>query len=153
MAGDVEDRLEALGIVLPTPAAPAANYIPAVEAGGLLYVSGQLPTGPEGIFAGKLGRDFHIPAGQAAARLAAINVLAQAKAALGRLDRIRRLVRVTGFINGTADFTEPHQVLNGASDFFVEALGDAGRHTRSVMVAVSLPMDAAVLVDAIFEVA
>ncbi len=149
-----EARLAALGIVLPTPAAPAANYVPAVKAGGFLFVSGQLPIGPNGLaFTGKLGREFDVEAGRAAARLAAISILAQAKAALGSLDRIVRVARLTGIVNGTDAFTEPRKVVDGASDLLVAALGERGRHARSVLVAASLPLGAAVLIDAIIEIA
>lgn len=153
MAGRIEQRLREMGIDLPTPSAPAANYVPSVEAGGFLFVSGQMPLGPDGsVAAGKLGGDLDVDAGQSAARLAAINILAQARAALGDLDRIGQVTRLTGFINGVEGFSEPHVVLNGASDFLVEALGDAGRHSRSVLVATGLPRNAAVLIDAIIQV-
>jgi enamine deaminase RidA (YjgF/YER057c/UK114 family) len=131
---------------------PAANYVPTVLAGGLLFVAGQLPMGPKGLeHAGKLGRDLDLDAGRAAARLGAINVLAQAKAALGSLDRIGRVARLTGIVNGTDQFTEPHKVTDGASDLLVAVLGERGRHTRSVLVAASLPLNAAILLDAIIE--
>jgi len=147
-----EDRLAALGIVLPTPAAPAANYVPTVRAGGLFFLAGQLPMGPEGLaFRGKLGRDLTVEQGREAARLAAINLLAQAKMALGRLDRVRQVARLTGFVSGTDGFTEPHKVLDGASELLVAVFGDRGRHTRSVLVAASLPLDSPILVDAILE--
>ncbi len=153
MADSAADRLSKLGINLPKPSAPAANYVSAVVSNGLLFVSGQLPLGPSGLeFEGKLGREIDIEAGKQAARLSAINILAQAKAALGDLDRIRRIARLTGFINGTVDFTEPHRVLDGASDLLVEVFGDRGRHSRTVLVAASLPMNAATLIDAIIEV-
>lgn len=148
-----EQRLEALGIELPSPAAPAANYVPSVQAAGLLFISGQLPLGPRGLeHTGKLGRELDIAEGQQAARLAAINVLAQARTSLGSLDRVKRIARVTGFINGTSEFADPHLVLNGASDLFAEVFGEAGTHSRSVLVAANLPMDAAILVDAIIEI-
>jgi enamine deaminase RidA (YjgF/YER057c/UK114 family) len=153
MSDKPEDRLRELGITLPAPAAPVASYVPSVEAAGLLFISGQLPLDAAGkLTAGKLGRDLDIEAGKAAARLSAINILTQAKSALGGLDRIRRVARVTGFINGTGDFADPHQVLNGASDLLVDVLGDRGRHSRTVLVAASLPMNAATLIDAIIEV-
>jgi enamine deaminase RidA (YjgF/YER057c/UK114 family) len=153
MAGKTEVRLHELGIELPVPSAPAANYVPTVIAGQLLFVSGQQPIGPMGLaFAGKIGREFDVEAGKQAARLSAINILAQAKAALGDLDRIRRVARVTGFIHATDDFDEPHIVLNGASDFFVEVLGERGWHSRTVLVAANLPMSAATLIDAIMEI-
>lgn len=147
-----EDRLAALGIVLPTPAAPAANYVPAVRAGGLLFLAGQLPMGPDGLaFRGKLGRELTVEQGREAARLAAINLIAQAKMALGRLDRVRQVARLTGFVSGVDSFTEPHKVLDGASELFVAVFGDRGRHTRSVLVAASMPLDSPILIDAILE--
>ena len=148
-----EERLATLGIALPTPNAPAANYVPAVVSGGMLFVSGQMPMGPDGLaFAGKLGQEFDVAAGREAARLSAVNVLAQAKAAIGDLARIRRVLRLTGFINGTVDFAEPHKVLDGASDFLVDVLGEPGRHSRTVLVAANLPLNAATLIDAIIEI-
>ncbi len=153
MTDDVEERLRKLGIELPTPVAPAANYVPAVISGRLLFVSGQMPIGPDGLaFAGKLGRDFDVEAGRRAARLSAVNVLAQAKAVLGRLGRVRRVLRLTGFVNGSDEFSEPHKVLDGASELMVQAFGDHGRHSRTVLVAANLPMNAATVVDVIFEV-
>lgn len=153
MAGAIDQRLAELGIELPTPSAPAANYAPAVEANGFLYISGQMPLGPSGLaFAGKLGADLDITAGKEAARLSAINVLAQARGALRDLDRIRRIVRVTGFINGVDGFDEPHKVLDGASELFVEVLGDRGRHSRTVLTAAGLPLGAATLVDAVIAI-
>ncbi|MGD9738117.1 MAG: RidA family protein [Bauldia sp.] len=147
-----EARLAALGITLPAPAAPAANYVPTVAAGGLLFISGQLPTGPSGPSVGKLGADLDVEAGRIAARYAAINILAQARAALGGLDRIARVARVTGFVNGVGGFAEPHKVLDGASELLVAVLGERGRHSRTVLTAAGLPMNAAVLVDAIIVV-
>ncbi len=153
MAGETEARLAELGIELPSPSAAVANYVPSTVSGGFLFVSGQMPLGPEGLaFAGKVGREFDMAAGQQAARLSAINILAQAKGALGELDRIRRIARLTGFVNATEDFAEPHLVLNGASDLLVEVLGERGRHSRTVLVAANLPMNAATLIDAIIEV-
>lgn len=149
----VEDRLAELGIALPTPSPPAANYVPTVVADGFLFVSGQMPLGPDGLaFAGKLGAALDVEAGREAARLAAVNILAQAKAALGDLERIRRVVRVTGFVNGVEGFAEPHKVLDGASDFLVAALGERGRHSRTVLTAAGLPLDAAVVIDAVLQV-
>ena len=147
-----EARIAALGIVLPAPAAPAANYVPTVEASGLLFISGQLPTGPSGPIVGKLGIDLDVDAGRVAARYAAINVLAQARAALGSLDRIGRVARLTGFVNGIDGFDASHKVLDGASELIVSVLGDRGRHSRSVLTAAGLPMNAAILVDAIVVV-
>jgi len=154
MTESIETRLARLGIALPKPAAPAANYVPFVISGSLLFISGQLPMGPEGLaFKGKLGREFDVAAGKAAARLCAINILAQAKAALeGDLNGLARCVRLGGFVNATEDFTEHPAVINGASDLIAEALGDAGRHARAATGAGSLPFGAAVEIDAIFEI-
>jgi enamine deaminase RidA (YjgF/YER057c/UK114 family) len=149
MTDGAEERLRSLGITLPTPTAPAANYVPTVIVGGLLFVSGQMPMGANGLeYAGKLGREFDIEAGRLAARLSAINILAQIKAALGGFDRVTRVARLTGFVNGTDNFTEPHKVLDGASELMVQVFGDAGRHSRTVLVAANLPMNAATLIDA-----
>src|SRR5688572_20272137 len=131
MAGEIETRLKTLGIELPIPGAPAANYVPVVAGGGLHFVSGQIPTTAEGVkFVGKLGREYSVEEGREAARLCAINILANLKAALGDLERVKRVVKVVGFINGVPDFTEPHLVLNGASDLLTEVLGERGRHAR-----------------------
>jgi enamine deaminase RidA (YjgF/YER057c/UK114 family) len=152
-----EDRLAALGISLPTPVAPIANYLPFVVSGSLLAVSGQLPIGPSGTldpaYKGKLGVDVSSKAGQTAARLCAINILAQAKAALGDLDRISRCVRLGGFINTAPGFANLAGVMNGASDLMVEVLGDKGRHARSTVGVAGLPLDSAVEIEALFEIA
>ena len=150
----IETRLTALGVTLPDAAAPAANYMPAVHHGDLLYVSGQLPMGADGIAcSGRLGDGVTLEAGRSAARLCAINVLAQAKTALnGDLERIRRVVRITGFVASAPAFTEQHLVVNGASDLLVEALGERGRHARASVGVASLPLNAAVEVDAIIAV-
>lgn len=154
MSGSIEARLADLGIALPTPAAPVANYVPYVEAGGLLFVSGQVPFDAEGkiAYTGKVGTDVSIEDGQQAARLCAINILAQAKAALGDLDKLQRLVKLGGFVNSAPDFGGQPQVINGASDLFVEVLGDKGRHARFAVSAPSLPLGCAVEIDAIFQV-
>jgi len=153
----IETRLAELGIVLPTPAAPIANYVAAVRSGSLLVVSGQLCLGPDGKLAaghtGKLGGTVTPEAGVEAARLCAINVLAQAKAALGSLDGITRCIRLGGFINVTPGFTAVAPVMNGASDLIVAVLGDRGRHARSTIGVAELPLGAAVEVEAMFEVA
>lgn len=147
-------RLAALGITLPTPATPAANYVPFVRSGNLLFVSGQLPNGPAGLaHVGKLGIDVDLETGQAAARLCAINLLAQVKAAIGDLDSLVRVVKLTGFVNSTLDFGDHPKVINGASDLMVEVLGDRGRHSRSAVGAAALPFGAAVEVEGIFEIA
>jgi len=152
-----EDRLAALGLVLPAPAAPVANYVPYVQIGELLIVSGQLSFGADGKLAarhtGKLGRDVFHEAGQEAARLCAINLLAQAKAALGNLARIKRCVRLGGFINCAPEFNALAAVMNGASDLVVHVLGEKGRHARSTIGVAELPLDSAVEVEAVFAVA
>ncbi len=152
MTGKTETHLQELGILLPSPAAPAANYVPFVISGNLLTISGQVPVGPDGLeFQGKLGDDFDVETGQKAARLCAINILAQAKAALGDLDRITQMIKINGFVNATADFGDQPAVINGASDFLVEALGDRGKHARAAVGMSSLPFGVAVEVDAIIE--
>lgn len=152
----VESKLQDLGISLPTPVAPIANYVPAVRSGHLLIISGQLCLGPDGKLAGehkgKLGAEVSAEAGVAAARLCAINVLAQAKAALGSLDTITRCVRLGGFINAVPSYAALPAIMNGASDLMVAALGDKGRHARTTVGVAELPMDASVEVEAIFEV-
>ncbi|MCV0428794.1 MAG: RidA family protein [Roseibium sp.] len=146
MSTTIEARLNDLGITLPEAAAPAANYVP-------LFVSGQLPMQDGKIqITGKLGGELDIDAGKAAAKLCAINLLAQAKAATGNLEKVSRLVKIVGFVNSTGDFGDQPQVINGASDFLVEAMGDKGRHARSAVSAASLPFGAAVEIEAIFEI-
>lgn len=153
MSGQIEARIAELGVTLPQAAAPAANYVPFVRTGNQLFISGQIPMGSDGIqFQGKLGAGTAIEDGQAAARLCAINLLAQAKAALGDLDKVVRLVKIVGFVNSTPDFSDQPKVMNGASDFLVEALGDRGRHARSAVGVAGLPFGVAVEVEAIFEV-
>lgn len=154
MPGTVEARLNELGVELPSPAAPAANYVPFVVSGKQLFVSGQLPMGPEGLaFTGRVGADLDLEAGIAAARLCAINILAQAKAALGDLDRVEQCLKLGGFVNAIPDFTDHPEVINGASDLIVDALGDKGRHTRFALGAGGLPRNAAVEIDALFAIA
>jgi enamine deaminase RidA (YjgF/YER057c/UK114 family) len=153
----IETRLKELGIELPSPTVPVANYVPFARTGGLLFISGQLPIGLDGKIAprhlGKLGREVFHEAGQEAARFAAINVLAQVKIALGgRLDGVRRCVRLGGFINCMADFAALPAVMNGASDLMVAVFGEAGRHARTTIGVAELPFDAAVEVEAIFGV-
>jgi enamine deaminase RidA (YjgF/YER057c/UK114 family) len=150
----VEAKLAELGVVLPTPAAPVANYVPFVRTGSLLVVSGQICLGADGklVAKGKLGGDVSIEDGQKAARACAINLLAQVKAALGDLDKVVRVVRLGGFVNSAPTFVDGPKVLNGASDLMVEAFGDKGRHARSTIGVAALPADAAVEVEAMFEV-
>lgn len=153
MADEAEQKLGEMGIVLPKASAPAANYVPFTIAGNILTISGQLPMGPEGLaYKGKLGKDASIEDGQASARLCAINILAQAKAALGSLDRIAQVIKIQGFVNATDDFGDHPAVVNGASDLLVEALGDAGKHARAAVGMSSLPFGASVEVDAIIEI-
>lgn len=153
MTGQILARLKELGVVLPDPAAPVANYIPAIRTGNLLFISGQLPIdqGSE-LITGKLGADTDVEQGMAAARICAINILAQCNAALGDLDRIVRCVKLTGFVNCTPDFTEHAPVINGGSDFMVEVLNDRGRHARAAVGSACLPLNAAVEIEGIFEV-
>ncbi|WP_420132423.1 RidA family protein [Rhodopseudomonas sp.] len=155
MAGAIEQKLTAQGIVLPEPTSPVANYVGFVRTGNLLVVSGQICFDAEGklIAKGKLGANVSIEDGNAAARGCAINLLAQLKAALGDLDKVVRVVRLGGFINSTPDFTDGPKVMNGASDLMVAAFGDKGRHARTTIGVASLPADAAVEVEGLFEVA
>jgi enamine deaminase RidA (YjgF/YER057c/UK114 family) len=152
MAGSVEQKLATLGITLPTPAAPIANYVPSVMAGNVLVVSGQLCFGADGklVAKGQLGGSVSIEDGTRAARACAINLLAQVKAAVGDLDRIERVVRLGGFINSAPGFGNGPQVMNGASDLMVEALGDKGRHARTTVGVSALPAEAAVEVEGMF---
>ena len=154
MAGKIEARLRELKIELPNASAPAANYVPFVQTGNLLVMAGQVCIwNGERKFVGKLGREFGIEQGQQAAKICGLNLIAQAKAALGGdLDRIVRCVRLGGFVNSMPDFLEQPRVVNGASDLMVEVFGDAGRHARTAIGTNTLPFDLAVEVDAIFEV-
>ena len=146
-------RLAGLGIVLPTPAAPVANYVAAVLEAGQLVISGQLPLLDGKLVAtGRLGAEIGVEEAAAAARLCMINVIAQARAVLGDLGRVRRVVRLGGFIAATADFTQHATVMNGASDLAVAVFGDAGRHARSTIGVASLPLAAPVEVEALFAV-
>jgi enamine deaminase RidA (YjgF/YER057c/UK114 family) len=151
----IEKKLADLGIVLPTPAAPIANYVGFVRSGSLLIVSGQICFGADGklVAKGKLGGTVSIEDGQKAARACGINLLAQCKAALGDLDKIVRVVRLGGFINSDPNFIDGPKVMNGASDLMVEVLGDKGRHARTTVGVAALPIDAAVEVEGMFEVA
>ncbi len=153
MSDDIQANLNKLGVTLPEAAAPAANYVPFVKTGNQLFISGQLPM-LDGKIAktGKVGADLSIEDGIEAARLCAINLLAQAKAATGDLSKIVRLVKIVGFVNSNGDFGDQPKVINGASDFMVAAMGEAGRHARSAVSAGALPFNAAVEIEAIFEV-
>jgi enamine deaminase RidA (YjgF/YER057c/UK114 family) len=149
-----EKKLADLGIVLPTPAAPIANYVPFVRTGSVLIISGQICLGADGklVAKGKLGDTVSIEDGQQAARACAINLLAQLKVALGDLDKVVRVVRLGGFINSAPSFVDGPKVMNGASDLMVEVFGDKGRHARSTVGVAVLPADAAVEVEGMFEV-
>src|SRR5579872_5154667 len=154
MTGTVDKKLASLGIGLPAPASPVANYVPFVRSGNTLIVSGQLCFGGDGklIAKGKLGGGVSIEDGQKAARACAINLLAQVKAALGDLDKVTRVVRLGGFINSAPGFGDGPKVMNGASDLMVDVFGDKGRHARSTVGVSALPADAAVEVEGVFEV-
>ena len=154
MSGSVEKKFASLGINLPTPAAPIANYVPFVRSQNMLVVSGQLCFGTDGnlVAKGQLGNGVSLDDGQRAARACAINLLAQLKSALGDLDKVIRVVRLGGFINSAPGFTDGPTVMNGASDLMVEVFGEKGRHARSTVGVAALPANAAVEVEGQFEV-
>ena len=153
MAGQVSARLKELGIELPRPAAPAANYVPYVQTGNLILTAGQLPLSDGHLlFTGLLGRELDATAGQSAARQCAINILAQLQAATGDLDKIGRLLKITVFVASTPEFITQHLVANGASDLFAAVFGDKGKHARSAVGVASLPLNAPVEIEAIAEV-
>ncbi len=148
-----ETRLSELGVTLPDAPAPAANYVPYVRIGDLVHVSGQISMKDGAFLTGKLGKTMTADEGALAARSCAISLLAQVKAACdGDLDRLQRVVKLVGFVNSTEDFGDQPKVINGASDFMVEALGDAGRHARSAVSAASLPFGVAVEIEGIFQI-
>ncbi len=152
--GKFETKLAEMGVTLPDAPTPAANYVPFVQVGDIVYVSGQISQDASGLLTGKLGDDVALEAGAAAARACAISLLAQIKAACGGdLDRLVRVVKLGGFVNSTPDFTQQPQVINGASDFLAEALGDAGKHARAAVSAASLPLGVAVEIEGIFQIA
>jgi enamine deaminase RidA (YjgF/YER057c/UK114 family) len=155
MPGTIEAKLNSLGIALPAPAAPVANYVGFVRSGNLLFVSGQVCFDAQGklISKGKLGAGVSVEQGAAAARGCGVNLLAQVKAAIGDLDKVVRVVRLGGFVNSAPDFLDGPKVLNGASDLMVAVFGDKGRHARTTVGVASLPADASVEVEGIFEVA
>ena len=153
MPGQIDTRLTALGLTLPDAPAPAANYVPWVRTGDLVYVSGQISQDESGLITGKLGDGLDVAAGAAAAKRCGLSLLAQLRAACdGDLDRVVRVVKLTGFVNSTPDFTDQPKVINGCSDLLVEVFGDAGRHARSAVSAGSLPLGVAVEIEGIFEV-
>jgi enamine deaminase RidA (YjgF/YER057c/UK114 family) len=155
MSGRVDTRLKELSITLPKAAPPVASYVPYVITGNLVYISGQVTMGPSGLeYVGQLGKEFTVEQGQAAARLCALNVIAQLQQACGgNLDRVTRCVKVTGFVNAVPGFAQHPEVINGASDLIVQVFGDMGRHSRAAVGAGSLPRNVAVEVEAIFEIA
>ena len=154
MAGSVEQKLASLGIALPTPAAPVANYVASVRSGNQLIVSGQLCFGPDGklVAKGQLGGAVSMEDGVKAARACAVNLLAQVKAAVGDLDKVVRVIRLGGFINSAVGYGDGPKVMNGASDLMVEVFGDKGRHARSTVGVAALPANAAVEVEGLFEI-
>jgi enamine deaminase RidA (YjgF/YER057c/UK114 family) len=155
MTDEISKRLETMGITLPVAAAPAANYVPYVISGNTLYLSGQLPMeGGKVAVTGIVGKDVELDAARRAAELCAINILAQASAALGGdLSRVKRLIKINGFVASAPDFTSQHLVINGASDLLVNVLGEAGKHARAAVGMASLPLNASVEIDAILEIA
>ncbi len=150
----IEARLGELGITLPDAPPPAASYVPFVQIGSLVHVSGQISRNGAGLLTGKLGHDLDVAAGAEAARTCALALLAQVKAACGGdWTRFRRMVKLVGFVNSTADFTDQPRVINGASDLLVAVLGEEGRHARSAVSAASLPLGVAGEIEAVFEIA
>ena len=154
MTTSIDEKLASRGLTLPDASAPAANYVPFVKAGGLLYVSGQISSDENGLITGKCGRELDIAKGAKAAERCALSLLAQVKAACdGDLSRLKRVVKLTGFVNSVPEFTDQPKVINGCSDLLVELLGDAGRHARSAVSAGALPLGVAVEIEGIFEIA
>ena len=153
MDNSYEARLAELGVTLPDAPAPAANYVPFVISGDLVFVSGQISNGPDGLITGKLGDNMDVAAGAAAAKTCALGLVAQLKAACGGdLSRLVRVVKLGGFVNSTPDFTDQPKVINGASNFLVELFGDAGRHARAAVSAPALPLGVAVEIEGIFQI-
>jgi len=163
MAGEIDARLAELGITLPEPKAPVANYVPWVQIGALLFVSGQVSLGPEGPITGQLSAGDHaegppaegssLARAIAAARVSGLNLIAQVRAATGDLDRVARVVKLTGFVNSAGDFTQQPVVINGCSDLMVAVFGDKGQHSRSAVGVAALPLGVMVEVEGIFEIA
>ncbi len=154
MAGKIEARLTELGITLPEGTAPQANYVPYTISGNLVFISGQVAKNGDEVITGKLGADVDVETGQRAARACALNLIAHLRAACGGdLDRVTRCLKLGGFVQGTPDFTDAPTVMNGASDLMVDVFGEAGRHARFAVAVACLPLDTAVEVDAVFEIA
>lgn len=154
MAGKIDARLAELSITLPQATAPVANYVPYVVSGKLVHISGQITMeNGELKFVGKLGKDYDVETGQKAARLCALNLIAQLKSAIGDLDKVTRVVKLNAFVNSAPEFTDQPKVVNGASDTMVEVFGEAGKHARSAVGVASLPLGVAVEIDGIFEIA
>jgi enamine deaminase RidA (YjgF/YER057c/UK114 family) len=164
MAGRIEARLAEMGITLPEPTVPLAQYVPFVQSGNLLFVSGQLPMGKDGLVTGQLSAADHAADGvpvpgsklalaAEAAGYSAVNLMAQVKAATGDLDRVARVVKLTGFVNCDGSFAQQHLVINGASALLGDVFGDVGRHSRSAVGSSSLPLDVIVEIEGIFEIA
>ena len=154
MTSAIETKLAEMGITLPDAPAPAANYVPFVVSGNMVYISGQISANADGLITGKLGDGFSVEQGAAAAQTCAISLLAQLKAAcMGDLDKLVRVVKLGGFVNSTSDFTDQPKVINGASDFLVEVLGEKGPHARSAVSCPSLPLGVAVEIDGVFQIA
>ncbi len=154
MTDQAEARLKEMGLALPDAPAPAANYVPYTIAGNLLTISGQIAKTDDGeLISGRLGDDVDVAHGQRAAQVCALSILAQAKAALGDLSRIKQVVKINGFVFAAHDFTDHAQVINGASDLLVNVLGDAGRHARAAVGMASLPFGVSVEIDAVIEIA
>ena len=154
MAGRIDARLTELGITLPEGSVPQANYVPYTISGNLVFISGQVPKLGDELITGKLGADVNIETGQRAARACALNLITHLRSACGGdLDRVTRYLKLGGFVQGTPDFTNAPTVVNGASDLMVDVFGDAGRHARFAVAVACLPLDSAVEVDGVFEIA
>lgn len=154
MSNEIEQRLTELGLALPDAPAPAANYVPFVQTGSLVFISGQISSGPDGLITGKLGAGLEVEDGVAAARACGLSLIAQLRVACGGdLMRVRRVVKLTGFVNCAPDFTDQPKVVNGCSDLMVAVFGEAGRHARAAVGAPALPLGVVVEIEGIFEIA
>ena len=153
MMKTVEQRLQDLGVTIPESPLPSANYIPYAKSGNLVFISGQISIDNGNLISGKLGQDLEIEEGQFAAKVCALNIISHLQRACnGSLERLEQVVKLGGFVNSTSDFTDAPQVINGASDLFIEIFGDRGKHARFAVCAHCLPRNAAVEVDGIFEI-